>query len=247
MRRFWVGVAAVGLVVFGAAVGAMGADSVRKQIEVAYRGITIQVNGQQIATPVEPFISVEDGRTFIPARPLAEAMGAKVGWDNATSTVLVYTKDYATHQQDGDLNIWKNPAAGFSLRAPRAFVRVDLSLALLQLTATDPVTQSGNLMIAVQPMEGLSGTGSDRMAVLVYSLRQTLLPDAQTTDVSEANGVTIAHGTAKYLGQDPVNMTLRIVNHGDTDWALIAISPAASATQNQATLDAILNSFQVQQ
>jgi hypothetical protein len=247
MRRFWVGTALTALVVLSVAAGAIGATSLRKQIEVAYKDIKITVDGDKVATPDEPFLYVEKGRTFVPARPLAEAMGAKVGWDADTNTVLVYTKDYATAKRDGDFNIWSMPAGGFSLRAPKDFQRIQLPLALLQLNSPDPVTRTGSLVLAVQPMEGLSGTGSEKMAFLVYTLKETLLPEAKTTDVNEANGKTVAHGTAKYLGDAQVNFTLRIVSKGSTDWALIAISPAATAGQNQPMLDAVLDSFALNQ
>lgn len=50
--------------------------------------VRLFVNGQEIQFPEAP-PQIINGRTMVPARPLAEALGATVGWDNATKSVLV--------------------------------------------------------------------------------------------------------------------------------------------------------------
>ncbi len=45
------------------------------------------VNGETMTADVAPEIS--NSRTMLPARYVAEAFGAVVGWDPATSTVLI--------------------------------------------------------------------------------------------------------------------------------------------------------------
>ena len=56
-------------------------------IDVAYDDVKIAVNLEEVKTDVEPFIY--NGRTFLPIRPVAEAMGAYVEWDNETKTVHI--------------------------------------------------------------------------------------------------------------------------------------------------------------
>jgi len=49
--------------------------------------IKLFVNGQEIHSDVPP--QIINGRTLVPARPLAEALGAKVEWDSASNSVVV--------------------------------------------------------------------------------------------------------------------------------------------------------------
>ncbi len=49
--------------------------------------VRILVNGREIATDVPPVIV--NGRTFVPARFVSEALGAEVGWDEKTRTVTI--------------------------------------------------------------------------------------------------------------------------------------------------------------
>lgn len=53
----------------------------------AARPIRLVVNGRDIACDVPPFI--KDGRTFVPVRFIAEALGYPVKWDERTWTVYV--------------------------------------------------------------------------------------------------------------------------------------------------------------
>ena len=53
----------------------------------ALRPITLEVDGQTVTTDVPPMIV--DGRTMVPVRFVAEALGATVAWDAATRTVRI--------------------------------------------------------------------------------------------------------------------------------------------------------------
>lgn len=44
---------------------------------------------ENIEMDVSPVLSVEEGRTYIPVRFLAQAIGYKVGYDEATGTVML--------------------------------------------------------------------------------------------------------------------------------------------------------------
>lgn len=62
---------------------------------ITYRSLSIVVNGSEIApcdekgVSTEPFIRNEDGSTYLPIRAVAGALGLDVGWDDATSTVIL--------------------------------------------------------------------------------------------------------------------------------------------------------------
>ena len=75
-----------------------------------YRGIHIMVNGTQVSPcdaegkAVEPFII--EGTTYLPVRAVAGALGLRVGWDPATSTV--------TLEQGGETSFGAGEAAASS-------------------------------------------------------------------------------------------------------------------------------------
>jgi hypothetical protein len=48
-------------------------------------------DGAPGVTDVAPFI--QDGRTFVAVRPVADAFGAEIGWDEATQTVTLTRSD----------------------------------------------------------------------------------------------------------------------------------------------------------
>ena len=62
--------------------------------------IKLKVNGQYISFPDAP-PQIINGRTMVPARPLAEALGATVSWD-ATAKTVVVTKNSGSTPVAGD-------------------------------------------------------------------------------------------------------------------------------------------------
>lgn len=50
--------------------------------------VSVQVNGQPLQSDVKPFVNA-DGRTMLPIRAIAEALGADVKWDAATQTATL--------------------------------------------------------------------------------------------------------------------------------------------------------------
>ena len=61
------------------------ARAVQEAIIVNFNNIRIVVNGQQVQTEFEPFIF--QGRTYLPVRDVADAMGFDVTWEGTTNTV----------------------------------------------------------------------------------------------------------------------------------------------------------------
>ncbi|MFH5186849.1 copper amine oxidase N-terminal domain-containing protein [Paenibacillus sp. TAB 01] len=54
--------------------------------------VKLMVNGKEVVSEVPP--QIIDGTTLIPARGLAEALGANVQWDGNSQTVTVQTAPY---------------------------------------------------------------------------------------------------------------------------------------------------------
>jgi uncharacterized membrane protein len=55
--------------------------------QVKPTGVKVTLNGKQISFDVQPFI--RDGRTIVPARAIAEALGAQVLWDSGTRSAVI--------------------------------------------------------------------------------------------------------------------------------------------------------------
>ncbi len=71
-------------------------SSIAKQVDIYFRNIVININGDDIqpknadGETVEPFIY--DGTVYLPVRAVAEAVGMDVSWDDKTSTVTLKDK-----------------------------------------------------------------------------------------------------------------------------------------------------------
>lgn len=57
----------------------------QETLQVSFSNIRIALNGQTIPTEFEPFVF--DGRTYLPVRDVANALGFAVTWEAATNTV----------------------------------------------------------------------------------------------------------------------------------------------------------------
>lgn len=93
----------IGFIAGAVITGAMGVFGYNSYINATYNNIKIKLNNNYIDTGTdEPFIV--NGRTYIPARYIAEAMGGDVSWDAENSTVNITTSYYL----ENFLNIQKN-------------------------------------------------------------------------------------------------------------------------------------------
>ncbi len=73
--------------------GPEGASFGQQYVGITYRNIKIFLNGEELSLvnangdKVEPFILNSNSSVYLPLRVIGEALGLKVGWDGATSTV----------------------------------------------------------------------------------------------------------------------------------------------------------------
>lgn len=65
-------------------------------VEITIGSTTIKVNGAETTIDTAPCIV--DGRTLVPARFVAEAMGCEVGWDAATRTVYITKQEIVFYE-----------------------------------------------------------------------------------------------------------------------------------------------------
>lgn len=73
--------------IIGATVTGTGVFAYTNYIEAIYNNIRIVVDGKEVHTDTEPFIS--EGTTYLPVRTVAEALGKPVYWDGPNYTVYI--------------------------------------------------------------------------------------------------------------------------------------------------------------
>jgi len=236
------------LVTVSAGAGAAWAtDSVRKQIEVEYRGMSIAVDGQKIEVgDLEPFIYLEKGRTFVPARPLAEALGAKVDWDAESSTVLVFTKAYVGVSQEGETNVWSSPALGFTLKAPASFARQPAATAALQLARPDPATGTNSVVAFSADVPMALPSRQIAEATITAMAQVGGVTGAKAARWVEAEERVTAYGTGALVGRIPVVFAVRVIKTESATWMLTYMTAQSNAATLEPVLQQIMDSFALQ-
>ena len=100
MKRF--NVAVVG------ATGTVFVTSDTAKLEIVIGKATAKINGVETALDAPAFI--ENSRTYLPVRFVAENLGATVGWDGTTSTVTLTAE--RTTVDKPEAGVIAPPAAG---------------------------------------------------------------------------------------------------------------------------------------
>ena len=91
----------------------LGGDG--KKVKDTFEGLILQVGSNDIVAFGEPGKTdaapiIRNGRTMLPARLVAEALGATVGWDAATKTVIITPKNgYPIHITIGSTEVKVGP------------------------------------------------------------------------------------------------------------------------------------------
>lgn len=71
--------------------------------------IKVIVNGKEVVFDQKPII--DNNRTLVPLRAIFEALGASVGWDNDTNSVIATKDDTVIFMQIGHNKLFKNNEA----------------------------------------------------------------------------------------------------------------------------------------
>ena len=87
-----------------AAVVALGFILLLAGAGYAQDAIRIIVNGQEVTGDVPP--QIVDGRTLVPLRTVADALGAQVDWDAATQSVIITQNTPQTLKVNGEQTTW---------------------------------------------------------------------------------------------------------------------------------------------
>lgn len=240
MRPRWImGALVTALAVLSAGAGAWASTSVRQQIEVEYRQIQIKVDGETVTVDAEPFLTGK-GRVFIPARPLAEALGAKVEWEDASGTVQVYTKRHVASRVEGDRRLWSMPGAGFEIRAPLGWVRQEGDdSALLHLAVPDPSGLNGLVGITRLPED--PATLAAQFDQVLTGMR-FLYTDLKLTEQIDLVGQVTATGTASLSGHS-VGLSFRMIEAQGGNWLLFGLYPQANRSTLEPAIQGIFGSF----
>lgn len=242
MAKRWVAGAAVGLLVLGFSLGATAA-SIRKQIEVEYSGVKVKVDGQVVDTgAAQPFVVVEEGRTYVPARYLAEALNAKVGWDAAAKSVLVFTPRYVESRTEKNVTTYTLPYYGVSATLPAGGKRLPSESLLLQVGSDRGFyglmrTHFGDELPFAAAVRGVS---AGLKAVLPFPF--TVVAE-EPVQVAGAKSALDLRGTYESPA-GPGPLYLRFVAERDNLWVLLALGNP-TADQDGAATQAFLNSFAI--
>lgn len=91
--------------------------------------IRVEVNGQNLFFDAEPYLNKEYNRTLVPLRGIAEALGARVGWDSKTSSILITRSDIELKLQANSKTVYVNGAKEemeipVTVRESRSFVPI---------------------------------------------------------------------------------------------------------------------------
>lgn len=70
--------------------------------------IKVTLNGKQLLFDTEPYADTEYNRTLVPLRKIAEALGAVVGWDGATSSITITRYDTQLRLKVGSRDVYVN-------------------------------------------------------------------------------------------------------------------------------------------
>lgn len=244
MQRRWVVAFMAAALVLGVAAGAWGATGVRKMVEVEYKGINIHVDGVRVATDAEPFLLVEKGRTFVPARPLAEAMGGKVSFDAATQTVQVVTPKYVHGVTTDMLTTWSVPYYGIRFSTPADLVQQSADNLLVSVAKPD-----GSLSIS---LARLPNDDSTPLATYYDAIAPMLTAKLGAATATRQNTLTIAGATAESTttthstAGTTVTLQISLFRAGGQVWAFAILAPTTEWEGDQAIIKPIYGSVSFQ-
>jgi hypothetical protein len=240
LKRGWLVATVVGTLLVGASVGAVGA-TYRQNIEVDYSGIKIKLDGKIVDTGnSQPFVVVSEGRTYVPARQLAEALNAKVDWDPYAKSVLVYTANYYEAKTEGNLTTYSFPYFGARMVLPSGGEVQPGRSTLTLLQVTYP-----SVMVMVTRLDNAAMLPLDMMTnAAIAGLKSTMpmtITAQEKIQVDGAIGASDFMGTLKLDGLD-APFRIRIIAQSKNIWMLMSMANP-SETVSDAALKSYLTGF----
>lgn len=245
MNKKWLGASMAAVLLLGAT-GVAAARSNREQIEIAYQNIQLLVDGVRVDTPDEPFLHVEKGRTFVPARPLAEALGASVEWDPERNAVTIQTVDQVESEEQGDQVVWKVPARTLTFMTPAGFTQ---DKRRGEVVGLEMLTKYNGTRVSVREIHRSKGTLLKERA---HDFTSDLLEDISAEQVTITTDYEVPDegywqfdtdyriaGTGTVLSEHPYHFAVRVIEIYETTWVIAAYGPVSQ----QVNVDAIVESF----
>lgn len=135
---------------------------------------------------------IEDGRTYVPLRFFAEALGCDVGWDNALRCAVAADRDALIAELDAPFG--RVNAALAALRESAAALGESKRLqgsAALTLTALDSLNGDRTVSAALDYSVLTNGAAAEGVFALNAAELLALLPDAETYDAAEREALEL--------------------------------------------------------
>jgi len=136
----------------------------QETITVNFNNIRIAVNGQHVQTELEPFI--HQGRTFLPVRDVADAMGFDATWEDATNTVHLTARENAAP----NLNVVPNYPAHQPTATPATPQQSDITIPA-NITPRAPARSGGPTNPAITAQRAVELARDHLIAIGVTNAR----------------------------------------------------------------------------
>lgn len=220
MRNRWLMLISIAVIICGLTAASWATDTVN-----------LVVNGQEIKSDVPP--QIIDGRTMVPVRFIAEALGSEIEWDADKKTVFINTKD-SKNKDNTDLQTVIKLVGGFGmsiknvpLLAPDKSVIEGIqenysefvSPALLAKWQSDPQNAPGRMTSSPWP-ECIEITATKKSSESKYQVEGQII---EMTSAEMANG--------GYAAQRPITL---VVEYLGGKWLITSVK--IDANQETATV-----------
>ena len=197
---------------------------VGSSVAIAGNMIKVYVNGKQVISDQQPFIT--NGRTMVPLRFVAEALGAEVNWDGATESVLI-EQNYKPFTQEDFLSVEKlQTKHGIVIMNHLEYDKLSAAhtnLLTCVINLTQDNTNEGNARYnkAIKQLE----------EALIYELAAQYLIESIKNE--NTSGLTISLKTYSSIRED----LLEVVNDLGSNWTLEDI--LSDFNETRITLDSL--------
>ncbi len=180
---------------------------------------TVTVNAEEVVIDVPA--KLNNSRTFVPLRFLAEYSGADVSWDADTSTVRIYSNEAEGYQKEDSvvyIQTNKVQGSGVVLSANGLIVtnfHVVQNAASMQIIFNDgSIYQGKTTVVGIDPEKDIALLRIDKTDLTPAFITDTYAIGDSVTTVSSPLGVRNLSTTGEIIGfdQDVISTTAMITN-----------------------------------